>query len=292
MISKISPREFDFVVNRLRGFCRERGLFEVHTGNILSILAACEDPTTIGQFTYAGDVWPLPQTGQMHLEKELLEDPTLPGVFCVSTSYRQEPEPVPGRHDLIFPMFEFELRGGMDVLEEFERDLLEHLGFGESSAFPSGNYLDTAHRFGAKLIDAQVEEEIGREFGPVFFLKHFPDNTSPFWNMRRDGHLARKIDVILHGIETVGSAERSCDPAEMHYHFETISDGSYAKLLFGQFRRERVLRELDEFLSHSFFPRSGGGIGMTRIIRALRLSGLIKEGEKKAAVDILTSARV
>ena len=30
-------------------------------------------------------------------------------------------------------------------------------------------------------------------------------------------------------------------------------------------------------MEHKFFPRSGGGIGVTRMIRAMKLSGLIPE---------------
>ena len=32
---------------------------------------------------------------------------------------------------------------------------------------------------------------------------------------------------------------------------------------------EQVEAELEEFLAHDFFPRVGGGIGMTRMISAL-----------------------
>ena len=65
----------------------------------------------------------------MWLEHYLLEHPEENGFFCVSTSYRNEPDPVPGRHDRIFPMFEFELKGGMDELRKMEVELLEYLGF-------------------------------------------------------------------------------------------------------------------------------------------------------------------
>ena len=51
--------------------------------------------------------------------------------------------------------------------------------------------------------------------------------------------------------------------------FHTISDGMYANLLFKLFGKERVEKELDEFLSYDFFPRFGGGIGITRMISAL-----------------------
>ena len=42
----------------------------------------------------------------------------------------------------------------------------------------------------------------------------------------------------------------------------------YADLLFGQFGKERVEKELDDFLSYEMIPRVGGGIGLTRLIRA------------------------
>ena len=37
----------------------------------------------------------------------------------------------------------------------------------------------------------------------------------------------------------------------------------------------KLQKELDDFLQKDFFERSGGGIGMTRMIRALKLSNLI-----------------
>ena len=80
-------------------------------------------------YNYEGKVWPLPQTGQMWLEHYLLQNPKEKGFFFVSTSYRNEPNPVPGRHCKIFPMFEFEMHGGMDELEKMEGELLEYLGF-------------------------------------------------------------------------------------------------------------------------------------------------------------------
>ena len=86
---------------------------------------------------------------------------------------------------------------------------------------------------------------------------------------------ANKIDVILHGVETIGSAERSCDKEEMRKQFHTISDGQYANILYNNFTKERVENELEEFLSFDFFPRSGGGIGVTRMIRAMKLSNLL-----------------
>jgi aspartyl/asparaginyl-tRNA synthetase len=94
--------------------------------------------------------------------------------------------------------------------------------------------------------------------------------TSPFWNMSRNANgTSRKIDVILGGMETIGSAERSCDVDQMRDTFHTITDGAYSNLLFELFTKERVQAELEEFLKHDFFPRVGGGIGLTRMIAAM-----------------------
>ena len=102
-------------------------------------------------------------------------------------------------------------------------------------------------------------------------ITDFPEFTSPFWNMSRndDGATSRKIDVILNGMETIGSAERSTDKEKMRETFHTISDGEYANLLYKLFGKERVEKELEEFLEFDFFPRSGGGIGVTRIMQAI-----------------------
>jgi hypothetical protein len=111
---------------------------------------------------------------------------------------------------------------------------------------------------------------MAQDFGRATFLEFFPEYTSPFWNMRRAGDgTAKKIDVIIDGMETIGSAERGTDPVEMRDRFYAISDGKYAGLLFEKFGRERVERELNDFLALPFFERFGGGIGMTRLIASM-----------------------
>ena len=76
-------KDFDAAVQKLRSFFTGKGFIEVHTQNRLSILAACEDPTTMATYNYAGNVWPLPQTGQMWLENYLLQNPEEKGFFCL-----------------------------------------------------------------------------------------------------------------------------------------------------------------------------------------------------------------
>ena len=290
MSSLISPYEFTNVTHQLRSFFIERGFLEVHTQNRLSILAACEDPTTVATYNYSGQVWPLPQTGQMWLEYELLTRPEIPGCFCVSTSYRQEQNPTEGRHELIFPMFEFESPGNFNDLLNLENDLCTYLGFKcdheralyDDLDFPGGMYQSVLAKFTGPELDAGHEEKLYQEYGDVFFLTNFPESTSPFWNMKIGGtdikgnKLANKCDVIMGGMETIGSAERATDVQEMKEQFYTISNGEYAELLFNLFGKDRVELELFKFLSYDFFPRYGGGIGVTRMISAMKRAGLIE----------------
>ena len=262
---------FSEVVNNMRSFCLDKGFCEVSTQDRLSILAACEDPDTVATYNYMGEVWPLPQTGQMWLEYELLTKPHLPGVFCVSTSYRNEQNPVPGRHKLIFPMFEFELKGTIEDLRAFEIELLEHLGFGDPTSYFYKKYDELKEFYKTTELTHAHEGKMQDDFGPVMFCTDFPVYTSPFWNMKKNGDdHAHKIDVILHGHETIGSAERSSNVEEMRESFYTISEGGYAKKLFDLFGKDRVEKELNDFLALDFFPRVGGGIGITRIIDAVK----------------------
>ena len=111
-----------------------------------------------------------------------------------------------------------------------------------------------------------------KEKGSVVSLQHFPLRTNPFWNMKHGTNgIFNKVDVIMYGQETIGSAERSCDVEKMREMFYTIENGGYSQKLFELFGKDRVEKELEEFLSFEFFPRYGGGIGMTRLARAYEL---------------------
>ena len=182
---------------------------------------------------------------------------------------------------LFFLCLNSNLKGGMDELRKMEMELLDHLGYGKNKKtdkdYPRGDYADMGEKYQTRDLEHKHEQKMYSEYGPVFFLENFPDYTSPFWNMKRndDGSQANKIDVILSGQETIGSAERSSDPEAMREGFHNISDGMYAKTIYNHFGTDRVNGELDEFLAHTFIPRSGGGIGMTRLIRSMKMEGLI-----------------
>ena len=274
MTKLIEPKNFSECVGRLRSFFLNKGYLEVHTQNRLSILAACEDPETVATYNYNGEIWPLPQTGQMWLEHELLSDTEkAPGFFCVSTSYRQEPSPIDGRHETIFPMFEFEFPGNFEDLKNMEIELCKHLGFPELDI---RTYKEWCIEFETDELNNDHERQIHNGM-----ITDFPEFTSPFWNMSRylgnDGvnMVSRKSDVILGGMETIGSAARSVNRDQMKESFRTISDGGYAQLLYDKFGEYRVRKELDDFLRFRFVPRVGGGIGITRMISAMIQANII-----------------
>tara|TARA_B100000902_G_scaffold98960_1_gene101381 strand:- start:989 stop:1735 length:747 start_codon:yes stop_codon:yes gene_type:complete len=236
------------VVNKLRSFFISKGFHDDVDRRRGNILAACEDPETIATYESNGKVWPLPQTGQLWLEHELLTNPLSIGYFCQSTSYRKEPNPVKGRHEDVFHMFEFEMHGGIEDLIKIELELCEYL---ELPQLEIGTYSDWARKFDVSKLNYEHEKQIG--YG---MITDFPKWESSFWNT------SNKVDVILNGMETIGGAERSCDRDEMRSKFY---NGVYDIHLIGRFG-SKVERELERYLDHNFFPRCGAGIGVSRLM--------------------------
>lgn len=287
--------EFHVTTNKLRGFFLSKGFIEIPAQSRLAILAACEDPKTISQMKMGGKKWPLPQTGQMHLELELLKNPTYQGVFCLTTSYRNEENLVPGRHLLTPYIFEFEAKGDMEDLKAVETEVLEYMGFDKPKTI---NYEDLAAKYGVDILENEHEARMSKEESEGVLLQNFPTRTNPYWNMKHAGNgIFKKVDLILNGMETMGSAERSCDKAEMEKFFYSVENGEYAKTLFAKTDKERVLKELADYLSLDFFPRYGAGIGIYRLCSAMRNKGLFstqKEdfsfmGAIKTSVDQLSA---
>ena len=157
---------------------------------------------------------------------------------------------------------------------QLEAELLEHLCFDKPIEV---NYDDVCQEYGGvEILENEHETRMWEEKGPVVSLQNFPLRTNPFWNMQHnDNGIFNKVDVILYGQETIGSAERSSDVEKMREMFYTIENGAYSEKLFELFGKDRVEKELEDFFSHDFFERFGGGIGMTRMARALKLNGSI-----------------
>jgi aspartyl/asparaginyl-tRNA synthetase len=261
---------YNELVQKMRTFFLDKGFLEVPAQSRLSILAACENPHSITKFEYSGEIWPLPQTGQMWLEIELLKNPEWNGVFCITTSYRQEKNPIHGRHDLIFPMFEVETKGTKEDMVKLQAELLDYLGFDIPTIV---DYDTLCEKYDTSILEAEHETKMWNEIGDSISLQNFPLRTNPFWNMQKaEGDKFKKVDVILFGQETIGSAERSCDTESMREMFYTIEGGNYSAKLFELFGKERVEKELEDFLSLDFFPRFGWGCGLTRLARAYELN--------------------
>jgi len=261
------------MVRKLRQFFQEKkGFIEVPAQSRLSILAACEQPETLTEFRMNSVMYPLPQTGQMWLEHELLKNPSWPGCYCITTSYRDEPVVIEGRHQRIFPMFEFEAPGDFNALKELEQEFLMFLGF--ETPVPV-NYYDMCQKYETTYLEAEHEMALANDYGAIISLELFPYHTQPFWNMKYAGNgNYNKIDILLYGMETIGSAERATNVEHMQQQFFALSEGKYSQILFNKFGKDRVLKELDTYLSFPMIPRFGGGIGLTRLERALQKAEL------------------
>jgi aspartyl/asparaginyl-tRNA synthetase len=271
----VNSIEYHATVSALTDFFVNRGYTKVCTQNRFSICTACEDPQSVACHEYGGKVWPLVQTGQMWLEYEIMTYPELQkGVFCETTSYREEKNPIPGRHFLSFPLFEFESLGDFDTLISTITDLLKFLGYSDPVHL---EYSNIANEYNTREIENVHENRMHKEISSACLLKNFPLYTNPFWNMKVDeeAQVAKKIDVILSGMETIGSAERSCDNEMMRKMFYSICDGEYCQTIFNKFGKERTEAELEAFIKLNKIPRFGGGIGVTRLISSLKNEGLM-----------------
>lgn len=279
----IEPLDFSKVISKLRGFFMQENYVETFPQPRLSILAACEDPKTVRSFTFDNTIYPLPQTGQMWLERDLMmNSDEVDGVYCITASYRDEPNPIPGRHMKSFPMFEVEHKGNFDHLISTVSRCCVHLGLVDKvEDIPIFTYDELCKHYNVEYLENEHETLMWEEFGDVVAITYFPERTSPFFNMKDDGNnehgekLSKKVDFIICGQETFGCAERECDPDVMRRNFHTISEGEYSQLLFNLFGEERVEQELEDFLELPMIERWGFGMGISRLLRAMKIKKII-----------------
>ncbi len=282
-IPRVCPHQYSHTLKLLRGFFGKKEFLEVPTSHQMKVLASCEDPQNAAFFDFLGTKYPMMQTSQLYLEHELLSefkhrpDQFSGGFYSINPSFRAEPNPQEGRHHYSFQLLEFEGYGGMDQLTQTHRELLSHLGYGEANSFPEVDYEEMCKKYNTDELEAEHELQLEKDYGPVVLLKCFPLRTSPFWNMEmnEDMTVANKIDVILNGVEVIGSASRSCNPQQMWKMFHTISGGEYAKLLCKQFGKKRVEEELKKYLGFEMCPRYGAGIGIFRLMKSLEQEKLL-----------------
>lgn len=213
----------------------------------------------------------------MHSDNSKLLTPYIPrGYYCESTSTRDEKKAGDGRRYNTFAMSEFEMFGSYDHLRSFLHKFMAHIGFENVKYI---DYEEACDYLNVSLIEDQEEKKLCEDIAPVVLLGKFPKRTDPYWNMKHSGEkdIYNKIDVLIHGVETIGSAERSCDVEQMKQDFYNQDQGKYCDRMFKMFGRERVETELDIFLSHEFVPRYGGGVGLQRLIEGMKKEGIDTE---------------
>ncbi|HMT01771.1 MAG TPA: hypothetical protein PKD00_00435 [Burkholderiales bacterium] len=271
MVANIDVLTFHNVIVSLIDFSMKSGcLFTYPTPG--DILDACENPPSIASMVIGGKKRPAPQTGQMGLEYKLFETVSkgidFSGLFCLTQSYRDEKEIIEGRHNIIFPMFEVELLGDVEVMFSFIKNLLSAFGFPPPVEL---DYEYSCEQLNVDIIGAEEEQKLYEIYGPVIALRNFPERSNPFWNMKRHDGKAKKIDILLYGVEVIGAAERETDPNTMFKKFFSIENGEYSKTLIDLFGGVETTTSLNKYLSNSgvSIVRSGFGIGITRFIKAL-----------------------
>jgi aspartyl/asparaginyl-tRNA synthetase len=261
--------KFDRVVNKIRIFFKEKGFIEVYCQDKLSTLVACENPADMITYEYNDQIWPMSQTTLFCLDNFLMQNPQENGFFCISTSYQK-------RHN--FPIFEYEMKGNIDDLRQLNTDLLNSLGFNPNNIlYPRENYDNICNRYEVNQLENEHKYTINQDYGPVFFLENFPERTTPMWDIKLNDlrtH-SNKIDIILHGIDTISSSEKSCNIFEMNENFHTFSGGGYSELLYEKLGKNRVENDLNDFLNNDFIPRASGRILITQMIQAMTLSNLL-----------------
>lgn len=276
LVPRINPYHYDKLIKKCREFLQSRHVVECYLNNRQSILSACESPQSVVPFSYRGLSYALPQTSQLWLELVILSESQsqTDWFYNVTTSFRNEENPVKGRHDVIFNMLEIEGPVDFDQMIEFQKDFLQWLGFGDKQNYVEVDYMDMCQKYGVDELTHEHEYLMGEEYGRVVFLKYFPEEES-FWNMKRcGGKLVKKVDVLLGSpnvktMEVIGSGERSIDVEQMRQSFLSQTNGEYSQLLYDKFGQERVNQELDEYLSLPMFTRSGMGIGLTRLMSVM-----------------------
>lgn len=258
---------YNEIAHELRSFFQEKlHYLEIPTHTKLSILS-CKNPSTATTFQHGHTLYPLPQSSQIQLEKALLTNPQLKGVFSLGTSYRHDPHPLPGRHDKLFPLFEFVGRGQLQDLRKIYSELLNFLGLPTPHHV---SYADRCQRYGKERLTPANEADIQRDLGNAVSLEYFTANADPFWTIKQQDYQSyNKLHLILHGMHTFSGAEHSCDAQAMRIRFKQFMKGEYAQQLMKQFGAERVEHELEDYLSLRLTPRFSGSTGLSRLARAL-----------------------
>lgn len=298
--SHINIPRYHQITGLIRDFFQQNGFIDISTPSDWSIIGACYDPKTVALIKSEDCIWPLPQTNQVWLQYELLnsrnlENSSAKGYFFEHTSYnrgkslqgKKPPRFLPGIETItkdiqMSPILEFETNGTMSDLMNLEMDLICHLGYDKPTKLSYEEALEIVNKNQeTEILDNADEQTLCREQNSVILLYNHPERTNPFWNIKRDENTSHscKVDVLMYGLKTIISAERSMNPKDIKHFFFTMKDGEYVKSLYNQFGIDRPIGELYQMLNYLSSqtqenepdPMCGGTIDLVPLIQSYEM---------------------
>lgn len=233
-------KRYNTVIHLLRKFLDKLNFIELFTQNKLGILTICDDPKAMCTFNYGGYVWPLPQSSIIWLEHELFTNPDLAGIYTVCTTYKNDPNYSKKKSDnileadVVVPNFEFVTFGEYSEIILLVVNLLQELGFLEKYTFVNYNQLVKRHGSTNLSIDVLAPTK------GVTFVEHVPNQK---WGMKYTSK------VYIYQTEILSFSEHLKDSNDLLETFFTLDNGHLSEYLYAQFSKERVDKELFNFIN-------------------------------------------
>ncbi len=273
---------YNAMVRSLRSFFQDKkGFIEVPAQSRPSIFAT-QTAESIGQFAVNNIPFPLPQSNLLCLDYEMLKNPEWKGVYSISTRYQDDSTP---EQESTCPIFEFCVPGNCNDLKRFHDELLLFLGFEQSIPLL---YEEVCKKYETQSLQAYHKATLAQEISAVITLEDFPSRTFPFWNTKYAGNgVYHKSETLLHGISVITSQEQETNGEKLREGFFSLNQGKYAQSLVARFGKERVNRDLEEYLSLPMLDRFASTIDLSKLANALEMAGIFKK-----TVEVYSKERV
>jgi hypothetical protein len=244
---QVSNKQYHYVINCIRFFLIEKGLFECCEQHKFPLLSSHNE-----------------YTHQFYLEYELLQHSNVTGYFCVTNLNIEQPNSI--------PVVEFVINGDINVLELFTHDLLVYVCYNTISKYvvKDYSYITTKLNMDVNYLSNTIKQKIYAKFGPVFVLKNYPFNTKTHWSIKKNvnNNTCNKLVTILSGVESIVCYEISSNTDDMRNQFHANSH---------LVNNADVNAELDQYLSQSFITRSYGKIFTLAFIDSMIRERLIPD---------------
>ncbi|MEM0277947.1 MAG: aspartate--tRNA(Asn) ligase [Pyrobaculum sp.] len=265
------------ILRAIRDVMYEEGFVEVFTPKI--IVTSTEGGAELFPVMYFERVAYLSQSPQLYKEQLTA---SLERVFEIGPAYRAE------KHNTDYHLNEFisvdaeaafmDYNDIMDILEKLVKRVistittvahrLEEAGLKpllEISKIPRVDYDEAVERLrqlGYSIswgddLNVEMQKELTKFYGPVYFLVHFPASLRPFYTKRKEGDKSESYDLIINGIEVASGATRVHRRDELE---EEMKRRGLDPRLF-----ESHLAVFD----YGMPPHAGFGLGFNRLVAAL-----------------------